>query len=85
MNDNGSSQVLGYLDYQNKLRTAAWEERLWQQHLNGAPADFRAEPDRQRYCDLLGRVEASRTLAQKLYTRRTAHAPQFSALVATAG
>lgn len=77
-------QVLGYLDYKNKTRTAAWEERLWQQHLNGAPADIRADEDRQRYGDLLNRIEESRSLARRLHTRRMAGAPQFGVLASHA-
>jgi hypothetical protein len=76
------SRVLNYLDYKNKTKTAEWEERLWQQHLNGAPTDFRADEDRQRYLDLLNRVEQSRSLARKLHTRRTAHAPRFGVVAA---
>ena len=75
-----TSRVLDYLDYKNKIRTAEWEERLWQQHLNGTPQDFRVDADRQRYFDLLDRVEKSRLLAQKLHTRRTAHTPRFAHL-----
>ena len=71
-------RVFNYLDYKNKIKTAEWEERLWQQHLRGAPQDFRADEDRQRYFDLLHRVEKSRPLAQKLHNRRAAHAPQFA-------
>lgn len=73
-----ASRVLDYLDYKNKVKTAEWEERLWQQHLRGAPQDFRADEDRQRYFDLLNRAEKSRQLAQKLHTRRTAHTPRFA-------
>jgi hypothetical protein len=76
------SRVLDYLDYKNKVKTAEWEERLWQQHLRGAPQDFRADEDRQRYGSLLDRVEKSRQLAQNLHTRRTAHAPRFAELSA---
>lgn len=78
-----ASRVLDYLDYKNKVKTAEWEERLWQLHLQGAPQDFRADEDRQRYFDLLNRVEKSRQLAQKLHTRRTAHAPRFAELSAS--
>ena len=77
MNDV-TSLVLDYLDYKNKAKTAEWEERLWQQHLRGAPQDFRTDEDRQRYGRLLDRVEKSRELAQNLHTRRTAHAPRFA-------
>jgi hypothetical protein len=80
-----ASRVLDYLSYKNKVRTAEWEERLWQQHLNGAPEDFRADEDRQRYFDLLSRLEKSRSLASKLHTRRTAHAPRFAEFSATGG
>jgi hypothetical protein len=75
--DETNVLVLDYLDYKNKLRTAEWEERLWQQHLNGAPEDFRADQDRERYGALLSRLEKSRLLASKLHTRRIVHAPQF--------
>ena len=78
-----ASQVLDYLGYKNKIRTAEWEERLWRQHLNGAPEDFRADEDRQRYFNLLSRLEKSRSIANKLHTRRIAHAPQFAELSAT--
>ncbi len=78
-----TGRVLDYLGYKNKVRTAEWEERLWRQHLNGACEDFRADADRQRYFDLLDRVEKSRPLASKLHTRRHAHAPRFAALSAT--
>ncbi|MBW7930083.1 MAG: hypothetical protein H3C57_02100 [Gammaproteobacteria bacterium] len=78
------SQVLSYLDYKNKVRAAAWEERLWQQHLKGEPADFRADEDRRRYGELLDRIEQSRQLAVRLHARRTLHAPRFG-LLATQG
>jgi hypothetical protein len=81
MNDV-ASRVLSYLDYKNKAKTAEWEERLWQQHLNGAPRDFRADADRQRYFSLLDRVEKSRQLARKLHTRHAAHVPRFAELSA---
>ena len=84
MNDV-SGRVLDYLGYKNKVRTAEWEERLWQQHLNGAPEDFRAAKDRDRYGELLSRLEESRSIASKLHTRRAAHAPQFGGFSATAG
>jgi hypothetical protein len=73
-----AGRVLDYLDYKNKRQTAEWEERLWQQHLNGEFRDIRAEADRQRYFELLDRVEKTRVLAQKLHMRRTAHAPRFT-------
>jgi hypothetical protein len=76
-------RVLNYLDYKNKQQTAEWEERLWQQHLRGAPQDFRPDTDRQRYFELLDRIEKSRAIARKLHTRRTAHVPQFTAFSAT--
>ncbi|MCC7329956.1 MAG: hypothetical protein IT484_07350 [Gammaproteobacteria bacterium] len=76
------SQVLGYLDYKNKTRTAAWAERLWQQHLKGTPTDLRADEDRQRYLDLLDRIEQSRPLAHRLHARRMTHAPRFGLLSA---
>ncbi len=76
------SRVLDYLDYKNKAGTAAWEERLWQQHINGAPVDLRADEDRQRYLGLVDRIEQSRPLARKLHLRRTAHAPHFGLLAA---
>ncbi len=75
-----SSRVLDYLGYKNKRSTADWAERLWRQHLDGAPADFRADEDRRRYVDLSTRVEQARLLAHKLHTRRTRHAPQFHSL-----
>lgn len=78
-----ASRVLDYLSYKNKVRTAEWEERLWQQHLNGAPEDFRANEDRQRYFDLLARLDKSRSLASKLHMRQTAQAPRFAELSAT--
>lgn len=80
--NEATGQVLGYLDYKNKTRAAAWEERLWQQHLNGAPADIRADEDRQRYGDLLNRIEQSRSLARRLHSRRMAQAPQFGLFAA---
>jgi hypothetical protein len=73
-----AGRVLDYLDYKNKLKTAEWEERLWRQHLEGAPQDFRVDADRRRYVDLLDRMEKSRILAQRLHMRRTAHAPPFA-------
>jgi len=78
--DRTPSQVLSYLDYKNKVRTAAWEERLWQHHLRGEPADFRADEDRRRYGELLGRIEQSRQLAVRLHARRMQHAPHFGLL-----
>ena len=80
-----ASRVLDYLSYKNKIKTAEWEERLWRQHLNGAPEDFRGDEDRQRYFDLLSRLEQSRALASKLHKRRTAHAPRFAEFSARAG
>lgn len=80
-----SGQVLDYLGYKNKMKTAEWEERLWRQHLEGAPRDFRPDEDRERYIGLLERAERSRQLARKLHLRRTAHAPQFAQLSARAG
>ena len=80
-----TGRVLDYLGYKNKKMTAEWAERLWRQHLNGTLEDIRAEADRQRYFELLQRVEHSRQLARKLHTRRTAHAPRFSGLTAAAG
>lgn len=73
-----AGRVLDYLDYKNKLKAAEWEERLWQQHLKGTPQDIRAERDRERYVQLLERVEVMRIVARKLHLRRTAHAPQFA-------
>ncbi len=78
-------QVLDYLDYKNKTMTADWAERLWRQHLNGAPQDCRPEEDRERYSGLLERAERSRQLARKLHLRRTAHAPRFSRHSASGG
>ena len=78
-----TGRVLDYLGYKNKIRAAEWEERLWRQYLNGAPEDFRADEDRQRYFDLLNRVEKSRVLASRLHLKRTAHAPRFAELSAT--
>ncbi len=75
-------RVLNYLDYKNKRQAAEWAERLWQQHLRGAPQDFRQETERQRYFELLERVEKSRAVARKLHTRRPAHVPRFSAFSA---
>jgi hypothetical protein len=77
-----AGRVLDYLDYKNKLKTAEWEERLWRQHLDGAPQDFRVDADRQRYVDLLDRVEKTRILARRLHTRRTAHTPRFASFAA---
>lgn len=75
-------QVLDYLSYKNKRRAMEWTERLWRQHLEGAPQDFRPDEDRQRYGDLAARLEASRLLAKKLHSRRARYAPVFSALAA---
>lgn len=82
MNDI-AGRVMNYIEYKNKVNAAEWEERLWRQHLNGAPQDIRAEADRERYFQLLDRVEKSRQLARKLHGRRAAHAPRFTALSAT--
>lgn len=71
-----AGRVLDYLGYKNKIRTAEWEEKLWRQHLRGAPEDFRAQEDRERYGALLTRLEKSRSLASQLHTRRVVHAPQ---------
>jgi hypothetical protein len=81
MNDV-AGQVLDYLDYKNKLKTAEWAERLWQQHLNGTPQDIRDAAERQRYVELLDRVEQSRAEARKLHLRRARHQPRFTALSA---
>lgn len=72
-----AGRVLDYLGYKNKISTAEWTERLWQQHLKGAPQDYRPDEDRQRYGSLADRIEQSRALARKLHSRRTAHAPVF--------
>lgn len=71
-------RVMDYLSYKNKIRAAEWAERLWQQHLSGAPPDFRHDEDRQRYGELIARVEQSRVLAHKLHSRRAAQAPPFA-------
>jgi hypothetical protein len=83
MMDEVTGRVLDYLGYKNKIRTAEWAERLWRQHLDGAPADFRAEQDRERYGKLLSRLEKSRPLASKLHTRRVVHTPKWEQLSAT--
>lgn len=70
-----TGRVLDYLGYKNKVSTAEWAERLWRQHLNGAPPDFRQDEDRQRYVDLASKLEQSRSLARKLHTRRSRHLP----------
>ncbi|GMW06494.1 MAG: hypothetical protein QY320_13225 [Gammaproteobacteria bacterium] len=75
-----SSRVLDYLGYKNKRSTADWAERLWRQHLDGEPVDIRLDEDRRRYGDLTTRLEQARSLARKLHTRRTRHAPQFQSL-----
>ena len=66
-------RVLDYLGYKNKRSAAEWAERLWRQHLEGSPQDFRPHEDRQRYLDLASRVEQSRSLAHRLHTRRSGH------------
>ena len=63
-------RVLDYLGYKNKIRTAQWAERLWRQHLDGTPRDFREAADRERYGDLLRRIERSRQLARNLHQHR---------------
>lgn len=73
-------QVLSYLDYKNKISAAAWEERLWQQHLGDEPVDFRGDEERQRYRQLRSRIEESRPLALRLHARRMMHAPHFGLL-----
>lgn len=70
-------RVLDYLGYKNKIRTAEWAERIWRQHLEGAFQDIRAEADRDRYGNLVARIERSRQLARSLHLRRNAHAPRF--------
>jgi hypothetical protein len=74
-----NARVLDYLGYKNKIRTREWEERLWQQHLDGSPEDIRAEEERQRYLELQARANQVRPLAQRLHQRRAAHAPRFAA------
>lgn len=66
----GNTQVLGYLDYKNKLRTMEWEERLWRLRLDGSLPDHRAEDDRRRYHGLMARLEQARAVAEKLSGRR---------------
>ncbi len=78
--NEATGRVLDYLGYKNQRSTAEWAERLWRQHLEGAPADFRPDEDRRRYVDLATRLEQSRSLARKLYTRRARHTPQFQPL-----
>jgi hypothetical protein len=73
-----AGRLLDYLAYKNKVKAAEWTERLWQQHLNGAPQDFRADADRQRYGDLLSRLEQSRLVATTLHQRRQRRTPQFA-------
>lgn len=84
MNDL-TGRVMDYLGYKNKQKTAEWEERLWQQHLNGSPQDIRADADRQRYFQLLDRVEQTRPLARRLHGRRMAHSPPFASPLAATG
>ncbi|MBM3465649.1 MAG: hypothetical protein FJX76_26460 [Armatimonadetes bacterium] len=76
-------QVLDYMEYKNKLKTAEWEERLWQQHLRGAPTDFRHETEVRKYGELLDRLEKARAVASKLHSRRAAHVPRFAVPQAT--
>jgi hypothetical protein len=78
--DDAACRVLDYLAYKNKIKANEWTERLWQQHLAGTPVppDFRPEEDRQRYGELIARVEHTRSLARKLHARRMAHAPRFA-------
>jgi hypothetical protein len=80
-----AGRVLDYLGYKNKVSTAQWTERLWQQHLNGAPQDIRPDEDRQRYVDLATRLAESRSLAMKLHSRRVAHAPPHARVTAASG
>jgi hypothetical protein len=84
MNDV-TGRVMDYLGYKNKQKTAEWEERLWRQHLEGSPQDFRADADRRRWGELVDRVEQSRQLARKLHGRRMAHAPPYASPLAATG
>lgn len=86
MND-AACQVLDYLAYKNKVKASEWAERLWQQHLAGTPVppDCRPEEDRQRYGELIARLEYTRSLARKLHARRMAHAPRFAGSAGQSG
>ncbi|MCC7258406.1 MAG: hypothetical protein IT486_08535 [Gammaproteobacteria bacterium] len=70
-------QVLDYLGYKNKQKSAEWAERLWQQHLQGTPEDIRADEDRRRYDALQERAASARVLASNLHRRRMRAAPRF--------
>lgn len=85
MSETIPGRVLDYLGYKNKRSTAQWAERLWRQHLDGTPQDFRHDEDRQRYVVLATRLEQSRSLARVLHTRRNRHAPSFPPFAADAG
>ncbi len=76
--NEATGQVLDHLGYKNKCKAAAWAERLWQQHLQGTPADLRQDADRQRYDGLLERTEAVRVMARNLHLKRTRFTPRFA-------
>ena len=78
MNKGNNGHLLDYLGYKNKLRTMAWEERLWRQHMEGDPPDVRDETERRRYGALLARVSELRETAMRLHRRRVGHQAQFA-------
>lgn len=73
----GNPVVLDYLDYKNKLRTQAWEERLWKLRSIGDLPDPRDEEDRRRYARLLARLEQARGLAGELRGHRRSVRPEI--------
>ena len=79
--DMFTGRILDHLGYKNRLHIEQWEERLWQLHLQGPPADLRGDADRQRFQQLLNRLESQRELALSLHAtadigrRRTAAKP----------
>jgi hypothetical protein len=73
----GTPLVLDYLEYKNKLRTQAWEERLWKLRGVGELPDPRDDEDRRRYARLLARLEQARSLAGELRGQRRSLRPEI--------